>query len=298
MRPRLQPWLTAAILFGILLWAYWTTLLETAERWSDDPQYSHGYLVPLFSLFLLWKRRSLLRPDKVSPSWWGVVVLLGGIACRTGGVYYFFGYFDTISLLICLAGMALAVGGKEALRWSWPAILFLGFMVPLPYRLQMALGGFLQDIATTISTYLLQTFGFPAVAEGRVIQIDETKIGVVEACSGLGMLVTFLAISTAVAMVLREGWARKALVILSAAPVAILVNVIRITVTGMLYAASYDQTAKLIFHDIAGFLMMPLAVAFIFIELYLFDRIVVDPPEKPRHFAYIVNPKEKASSVL
>jgi exosortase len=278
------------------LWAYWTTLLETAERWFEQPEYSHGYLVPLFSLYLLWRRRSKLSGAPLSPSWWGIAVLVAGIACRAGGVRYFYGYFDAVSLLICLAGMALVVGGRNMLRWSWPAILFLGFMVPLPYRLHIALSGQLQDIATNVSTYLLQTLGVPAVAEGRIILINDTKVGVVEACNGLGMLFTFLAIATAVAMLLKDGWVRKAFVIVSAAPIAVLANVIRITVTCVLYDASFDRAARVVFHDVAGVLMMPLAVIVIFIELYLFDRIVIERPKRSPLVPVMFSPTQMVSS--
>ena len=84
------------------------------------------------------------------------------------------------------------------LEWAWPSIVFLAFMIPLPWRVENALGPPLQSIATTVSTYLLQTLGFMAFAEGNVIQLNEARIGVVEACSGLSMLITFVALSTAV----------------------------------------------------------------------------------------------------
>jgi exosortase len=259
-----------------VLWAYWTTLAEMAERWFDDPQYSHGYLVPLFSIYLLWSRRAIVKDGFVSSSWWGVVVLALGLALRFAGVYFFYGFFDAISLLLCLAGLVLVLGGRQAFRWSWPAILFLGFMVPLPYRLQTALSGTLQRIATKMSTYALQTLGQPAVSEGNIIHINDVPIGVVEACNGLGMLVTFFAISTAAAMLLKYGWWRRAILIIGAIPVAIIANVIRITVTGVMYGASQNEAAKFVFHDVAGWLMMPLAVLIIYVELYVMDRLIVD----------------------
>jgi exosortase len=271
-----RPCMVGLLLLCLLLWSYWTTLVEMAERWTDDPQYSHGYLVPLFSLYLLWSRRLLLNSAKLSPSWWGIVVLLAGLGARAVGVYYFYGYFDGISLLLCLAGLALTVGGPQALRWSWLSIAFLAFMIPLPYRLQGALGGRLQRIATDASTYLLQTCGAPAVAEGNIILINDVRMGVVEACNGLGMLVTFVAISTAIAILLKHGWWRRAAVIAGAAPVAVIANVIRITVTGLLYSASKNETAQIVFHDIAGWLMMPLAVLIVFLELHVLDRLIVE----------------------
>src|SRR5258708_17348572 len=89
----------AISLLGVIFWGYWTTLVEMAERWTDDPQYSHGYLVPLFSVYLLWSRRAMLKDARFSPSWWGVAILLVGIAIRAVGTWFFYGFLDAFSLL-------------------------------------------------------------------------------------------------------------------------------------------------------------------------------------------------------
>src|SRR5438067_12441276 len=114
----------AALLIAVvsLLWAYWTTLCATAQQWAHDPQYSHGYLVPGFALFLLWFRREQIALEALRPSWWGLPILGAGIALRLLGAYYYFVWFDSISLVPCLAGVWLLVGGWPVLRWSWPAI--------------------------------------------------------------------------------------------------------------------------------------------------------------------------------
>jgi hypothetical protein len=120
---------------GSLIWAYWTTLEEINERWAHDPQYSHGYLVPIFALFLLWYRRDHLSAGPLHPSWWGFVVLAGGILLRLLGAYFHFVWVDQISLLPCIAGIFLLLGGTQGWRWAQPAVLFLVFMIPLPYSM-------------------------------------------------------------------------------------------------------------------------------------------------------------------
>jgi exosortase/archaeosortase family protein len=90
------------------------------------------------------------------------------------------------------------------------------------------------------------------------------------------MLVTFFAISTAAAMLLKSGWWRRVVLILGAIPVAIVANVVRITVTGVMYGAAHNEAARIIFHDVAGWLMMPLALIIVFLELYVLDRLIVD----------------------
>lgn len=284
--PALLVWVAGSA--AVVLWAYWTTLAEAAERWALDPQYSHGYLVPLFALALLGLRRNMLAGESLQPSWWGVPVLAAGFALRTLGTYYFYVWFDAISLLPCLAGLCLLFGGGKALRWSWPAIAFLAFMVPLPYQLEIMMGGPLQRVATTVSTFLLQTLGYPALSEGTVILLNEIKLNIVEACSGLRMLVIFFALSSAVALLIRRRPWERALILASAIPIALLVNVVRITVTGILYDAFNKQIAEAVFHDLAGWLMMPLALAILGLELLILKHLLLEAPPGMGQFGLAV----------
>jgi exosortase len=269
-----------AAVLGVLAlaWAYWPTLGEMAERWGRDPQYSHGYLVPGFALVLLWLRRERLTDGPVQGSWWGWPVLALGLGLRLVGGYYYFVWVDEVSLLPMLAGMVLLCGGRTAWRWAWPAVLFLAFMVPLPHRVSVAMAGPLQNFATVVSTFALQTLGFPALSEGNVILLNEVELGIVEACSGLRMLVIFFALSTAVALVIRRPLWERMVVLFSAVPIALAVNVLRITVTGVLFETVNGEWAHAVFHDLAGWLMMPAALAIMAGELQLLGRLFLDPP--------------------
>ena len=262
----------AALVLAVVVWSYWTTFTDIADRWASDPQYSHGFLVPLFVGYLLWSRRAQLAGAELSPRWWGVGIVLLGAALRLAGHVFYQPWLDSGSLLVVLAGLTVATGGRRALTWAAPAILFLAFMLPLPHRFQTLLGGSLQKIATAVSTYALQTLGVPAVAEGNVILLTETRLGVVEACSGLTMLVTFFALATGVAILARRSWFEKAIIFLSAVPIAVMANVVRITVTGMLFEANRNDLARAVFHDLAGWLMMPLALTVLIGELYFLGR--------------------------
>src|SRR5262245_59321585 len=95
LRPALLGLAAAA---ACVVWAYWTTFAELAQRWGSDPQYSHGYLVPLFAGALLWLRRDLLPPAPAY-SWWGLLLVAGGVALRLFGTYYHYVWFDALSLL-------------------------------------------------------------------------------------------------------------------------------------------------------------------------------------------------------
>jgi exosortase len=163
-----------------------------------------------------------------------------------------------------------------------PSIAYLFFMIPLPYRVEMALGYPLQRIATLASNYALQTMGLPAVAEGHIILLGDARIGVVEACNGLGMLFTFFAFAVAAVLVLRRGLLDKTLLVLSAIPIALVANVTRITMTGLLHETVGGQVADAVYHDLAGWLMMPLALAALWGELFLLSHLFIESgPDAP-----------------
>lgn len=261
------------------LWAYWSTLAEAAERWARDPQYSHGYLVPVFAAVLLWLRRQQLPAAWPPWSIWGIPVLAAGIGMRLFAAYYHYVWLDPISLLPCLAGVCLLLGGWATFRWAWPAIAFLAFMIPLPHRVAVAASGTLQRIATVASTFVLQLLGLPALAEGNTILIDEIELGVVEACSGLRMLVIFFALSTGVALLIQRRLWEKLVIVISAVPIALVSNILRITATGILHRSAGSDFANLFFHDLAGWVMMPLALGFLWIELKVLDRLLINPTQ-------------------
>jgi exosortase len=267
-----------AAVLGIVAWAYWPNLREMAYSWSHNAEYSHGYLVPGFAALLLWLRREKLQLDRISPSWWGALLLAIGVALRLMGARHNFEWFDAISLLPTLAGLCLLIGGWETWRWAWPAIIFLFFMVPLPFSLAKVMSMPLQTLATISSTFLLQTFGMPAVAEGTTIRINEAQIGIVEACSGLRMLVVFFALSTGMVMVIRAPLPDKLFLVASSVPIALTANILRITVTGMLHEMVDSDVANIFFHDVAGWLMMPLALGMLWLELKVLAKLFVEAP--------------------
>jgi exosortase len=268
--------LAGAALGLALLWAYWPTLLTLLEAWQTEPEYSHGYLVPLFSLYLLWRRP---RPRATRPSWWGLPLLGGGLGLALAGTYAYVDWFNAVSLLPALAGLCVLVGGWAALRWAWPAIAFLLFMIPLPYALKMALAQPLRQVATAAGTYVLQTLGFAAHATGNVIHLQGAPpIGVEDACSGLSMLLIFFALCTAVVIVVRRPWPDKAVIFLSAIPIALLSNLVRVVLTAVLYKTMDRGLVDGFLHDWAGLLMMPVALALLLLELALLSWILVRVP--------------------
>jgi exosortase len=262
------------VLAIVLGWSFWPTFAELCQKWLHDPQYSHGLLVPGFALYLLWTRRDMLTavgPPQVAA---GLSCLALAVACRIVSGIFCFEWIDAVALLPCLAGIALLLGGKPALKCAWPAIAFLYFMIPMPYRVETALSAPLQRLATLGSAFLLKSLGQPAIAEGNTIMMNEIKLGVVEACSGLRMLVTFFTFSTGVAIIIRKPWLEKMCIVLSAIPIALITNILRITVTGLMYQSN-RQFAQMFFHDLAGWFMMPVCLIFLGVELWILNRLIL-----------------------
>ena len=275
-RPRLVA--TLAVL-GAVVWAYWGTLADISEKWATDPQYSHGFLVPLFAGYLLWRRRERVSADEFRPRWWGVAIVIAGLGLRYVGFAFYQPWLDAGSLLVVLTGVVTTAGGRRALVWAAPTLLFLVFVVPLPFRAQQMLGGTLQQVATFASTYVLQTVGVPAVAEGNIIVLTDHRLGIVEACNGLNMLVTFFALATAVAILAeRRTVLERLLLVASAVPIAVAANVTRISLTGVLFEAQQGEWANRVFHDLAGWIMMPLALCLLLTELFVFKKSIVPVP--------------------
>jgi exosortase len=289
------------LLSGCVLWALWPVVRVAADRWSNDPRYAHAYLVPIFSLILLRMRRDRRRVapyapsswDDTSelnkrhavassePSWSGLAFIMLGAAFQLAGGYYRISTIEGLSLLIYLLGLTLLLGGWRAVDWAWPSIAFLGFMVPLPWRVENALGPPLQLIATTASTYFLQTLGFMAFAEGNVIQLRDARIGVVEACSGLSMVISFLALSSAAAMVVQRPLLDRMVLVASSIPVALVANIARITVTAILHETLGDHAASTFYHDFAGWVMIPLALLLYWLEIWILSHLLIETESNP-----------------
>jgi exosortase len=263
-----------------LLWAQWPTLAGLAWRWGHDAQYTHGYLVPLFALYLVWFRRDHLGQALLRPSWWGLVPLALGMSLSLAGAYVSLDWLQAFSLLPALAGICLLWGGRAALRGAWTALAFLVFMIPLPYQVEATLARPLQQLATRASTYALQTLGFETVARGNVILLDgQVRIGVVEACNGLSMLVIFVALATAVALVMRGTLIDRIVIVASAVPIALVANVVRIVATGILHETMGQEVADVAFHDLAGWLMMPLALVLMWLEVRVLSWVCMRAPD-------------------
>jgi exosortase len=272
--------IAAGPLIVSLLWAYWPTLAQLERTWAHDPRYSHGYLVPFFSLYVLWMRRHLLSSQPCSGGWIGVLILCSAATLRALGAYIYFAWLDAVSLLISVAGFCWLLGGKPAWRWAWPSIAFLIFMVPLPFRVETNLGAPLQRLATLSGTYLLQVFGLPALSSGNTIVIDDYTIGIVDACNGLGASYMVLACACGAVAISHRPFPDKLILIVSSIPIALLANTTRITLTGLFHGLLDESGAAGTFsHDLAGWVTLPLSLAALYIESRLLSLLIIELPD-------------------
>jgi len=289
----LHSYIKMAILGAAFCILFRDELASIIHLWITDPSWSHGFLIPLFSLYFVHQRRQEIlglnyvedplagllhgrRPRQLSssqtrPNYLGLVLLLGSLA-----FYVFnlvspsgYAYFRPLSMVAALGAIVLFLGGWRLLRYTWLPILFLMFAVPLPRRYYVGMTMPMRQIAATIATALLNLMGgVDATANGVIIDIIykghrlEPALDVAEACSGMRLLMAFLALGVAMAYLhYRPMWQRVVLLV-STIPIAVLCNIIRVTVTGFIYVLADPAYTQGVYHDMLGLAMLPLAFAF------------------------------------
>jgi exosortase len=206
-------------------------------------------------------------------NFWSSFIVMIGLLVHFLGTFFFFNWFEGVGLIIVILGLVLQALG---IRNFWSVIGPIGFMItmiPLPFRVQTALGGSLQSIATQATTYFLQTIGLPAIPSGNLINLDQLTIGVVEACNGLGMMVTFIALCGGYVLISDRPIFDRALIFLSAIPISLVANVIRISLTAMASFWVSSEFGRAVFHDAGGWIMMPIGLALIGIEMWIWDHV-------------------------
>jgi exosortase len=272
--------LPLAILGGLvllLLLAYWDMLAMISRVWTSYGLYSHGWIIPLCAVGLLWLRWEPFGEVPTSERWIGVGLLVFGLVARLGAAYVGMHPVDRLSFLPCIFGVFIMVGGLNVLRWAWPALGFLVFMFPLPTKIENLVLLRLQTGAAICSTFVLQTLGVPAFRDSRIINISGIPLAVADACSGLRMVTIFVALAVAMVFLIERPWWDKFIILLSAIPIALIVNIVRISLTGLAYLWIDPQSKLLHYlaHDWAGLLMMPLALGILWLELQLLERLTL-----------------------
>jgi exosortase len=275
------PWIIIGGLLLVVLLVYSDSFLGEqglVHIWNSA-QYSHGFLIPIFAIALLCMKQQPLEPVPASARWAGVGIMVGGLLIRLVGAKTGYETVQHVSLLPVVIGVFVIGGGWSILRWTAAPLLFLVFMLPLPTFAEQRLLAPLQHIASVMSNYMLQTLGLESYLSGNRITIDgHIELNVAEACSGLRMSTIFLAMSVAMIMIIERPIWHKAIIVMSSIPIALITNTIRIVVTGLMMKAwgQESEIATKFFHDAAGWIMMPIALGFLYAEMVLLDHLVVE----------------------
>lgn len=251
----------------LLAWAaaFWPVLPPMVETWLGHSDNSHALLVPLISLYFLWEKREAIRLVPVQGSIPGLTLLVASLAIYfvsyAGGI----AFFARLMLVAALIGLLWSCLGTAMLRLLAFPLGFLFFMVPIPDTLLGMVAFPLQLAATRISAGLIQFCSIPVYREGNMLYFLQTQLEVAEACSGIRSIMSLTMLGVIFAYISPgSGW-RKAVLILSAIPVAMLANILRVSGTGVLAHFFGDRVARGFLHEFSGLAVFMFGLALLFL---------------------------------
>ena len=249
-----------ALLLPLLAVVYATVVPDMAGQWLGDPNYSHGFLVPLISGYFIYQKWPELLKTPVRPSRLGLPLILASLALFVVGIAGTEYFTMRSSLVFLLAGIVLYCFGRQVLKVLALPIGFLLFMVPLPYIVYDAMAFPLKLFITKVSVFVLKATGIIVWREGNIIMFPQTVLEVADACSGLRSLMSLLALSVAFAFFSQKSNLKRTLLVLSAIPIAIITNMLRVIVTGFLAQYYGAAAAEGFFHEFAGMAVFAMAM--------------------------------------
>lgn len=259
-----------AIPFALLLIIYLPTLADLIGDWWHDSNYSHGFLIPVVSAYLLWKKRDELKAIAASVDYLGLAIVAFGMLLfvfANGGAEYF---TLRVSFVVSLFGLVYFLFGRRVIGKTWFELVFLIFMVPIPYVVYFAATFPMQLLASKITAGVLNFIGMGAVRQGNIIHIQGYSLEVAEACSGMRSVMALLALGALYAYTTQRRFAGKLILFLSTIPIAVVANVFRVFVTSLLAYTVTENVTHEPLHSIMG-----LSVFFVaFILMFIVGQIL------------------------
>lgn len=269
-------WIAAAIVScGLFVWLFLPGIQSLIKTWDSEPDYSHGFLVAPFALIMLWLRRDTRPKMGRIPGWGGIALLAASFAVRYVGERLFLTPLAGWALILWLIGTCWLLAGLRTTVWAMPSLLFLFFMIPLPFRIEQSMSWYLQSITTRISTAMLQCLSQPAISAGHTIYLGDHVLEVEQACSGLRMFMGISAVAFAFVVLHQRSWWEKAILVLAVAPVAMISNAIRVVATGLLMQMVSGEAAAKFSHDAAGWAMILVAAALFGLVVAYLRRLII-----------------------
>jgi exosortase len=218
----------------LVLILYAPVLGSLVKQWWSDPNYGHGFFVPVIAAYVLWSERDRWRAQPFRPNNFGVAIMLFAVGLRILGMLGAELFMARLSLVILISGIVLFLAGRQVLRSIGFPIGYLLFMIPLPAIVYYQLTLPLQLWASRLGATGLVALGIHTVREGNLLYLPNCTLNVVEACSGIRSLLSLLAVAVAYGYFAeRSTWKRGVLAIASI-PVAIAANGLRLVATGVL----------------------------------------------------------------
>jgi exosortase len=261
-------------LLGILsLWLYWPTILHLVGQWWHDPNFSHGFFVPLFSGFVLWQERDRLARLTPKPSWFGLAILLAAICLLIVGQLGAELFLARFSLLVLLAGVVILFQGWKLFRAVFFPWAFLLLMIPIPAIVFNQITFPLQLLASRVAARTLPLLGVPILREGNVINLPSMALEVAEACSGIRSLMSLVTLAIIYGYLTEKRiWVRWLLAIASV-PIAVVANSVRIIGTGLLVQYWDAEKAEGYFHASWGWIIFVISLLLLY-ALHALIRVV------------------------
>jgi len=253
----------AAVITLLLLVIYSPTISWMVDRWNaHDSYYSHGFLVPFVSLYVLWTKRVRLSRMKLKPAAWGVGVIIGGLVLHLASALLRVYFTSAFSMIPVIAGLIIYFCGVAIFKETLFAVLFLAFMMPLPLVTIVGITFKMKLFAAYWANKVINAMGIRAVLDGSVIRMRHTHVIVEDVCSGLRSLISLLALGTIIAYLSAKlTRLKKVIVFFAAGVMAILANVVRIVfmaVTSEVWGAKFTEGPM---HTLSGLLVFAVAFA-------------------------------------
>jgi len=248
------------VALGLALVAYIPTINWMIGRWGGkESYYSHGFLIPLISLFVIWQRRDVLSKIKIAGNMMGLWIAAACLAVHIVSAALRVYFLSGFTLVPLIYGLGLFFFGKEMVRKLTFPILFLFTMVPLPLAAIGTLTVKLKLLATQLSVFVLNHIGFRCIQDGSLIRMPSSFIEVAAPCSGLRSIISLITLGLLFAYFMKASFLKKTILFLSSIPIAIATNVMRITLVAIVNDLYGGKVAMGAFHDFTGFMVFVLA---------------------------------------
>jgi exosortase len=248
-------WVQVALLTLLVGFLYYHIMGLLVLDWWNDPNFSHGFLVPLFSALVVWRERKEIASLPAEPSWFGAVVVAGAMAVLIVGVLGAELFLSRTSLLFLIAGLVIGFLGWRHFRAVLFPWAFLFFMIPIPALIFNQVAFPLQFLAAKLGSSLLTLCGIPVLRTGNIIELPTMSLEVAEACSGIRSLMSLGALAVIYGYLLETRKLPRVLLALAAIPIAVAANALRIMGTGLLGYYWNPDKAEGFFHEFSGWVI-------------------------------------------